>query len=208
MNTDFNQKEYDDVFQKLKNEKMDWDFDEFLDQVNPETKIIPIKKNRTPKILAWVAAASFLVFGGTYFITHSSSVEQNQRITQQISKQKDSIISSDVPLSQQQENGEEEKAKSDSAKTNIKASEANVVEEILPKKQRLRKTKKDILAKNTSDVNASEDAYKADYVIINGQKISNEKDAIDVTKYSVQLFSKKMNETMATTSNITTTDDY
>ncbi|MGL6129888.1 MAG: hypothetical protein ACRC05_22495, partial [Chryseobacterium artocarpi] len=76
----------------------------------------------------------------------------------------------------------------------------DVLDEILPKRGRLKKERKPRYADNSSISNkTSNDStmYNDSYVIVNGKRISSEKEAIDVTKYSFMKLGNEFKKTVA-----------
>jgi hypothetical protein len=76
-----------------------------------------------------------------------------------------------------------------------------VLDEILPKRGRLKKESKPKFVSNSSfkDNKALKDStgYKNSYVIVNGKRIDNVDEAINVTKYSFQIFANNVSEKLA-----------
>ena len=53
--------------------------------------------------------------------------------------------------------------------------------------------------KSAKKVSGNTAGYESNYVIINGQKIENEQEAIDLAKYSLQILSENVSKTVAHT---------
>ncbi|MDO5616505.1 MAG: hypothetical protein Q4G16_09955, partial [Cruoricaptor ignavus] len=92
-----------------------------------------------------------------------------------------------------------------SAKPDAEAEQ--MMNKILPKRGRIKKQTRERYTQNETKKIEQEtkktSEYQEGFVIINGQKIENEKEAIDVTRYSLQLLSEKVTQTVAKTEPIT-----
>jgi hypothetical protein len=75
-------------------------------------------------------------------------------------------------------------------------AEKDVLDEILPKRGRLKKERKPKYVYNSSKASDST-GYKDSYVIVNGKRIENVEEAINVTKYSFQIFANNVSEKLA-----------
>ncbi len=214
MKNDKFQNKYNQIFREMKEEKMDWNFDDFLKKTEEEkTTIIPINhKNGSafPKLF-WLAASMVLLVSlGFLFKNHNkNNIQQNADLVKsEIERQKKSGELIDT-LSINQKTI----AINDSIKKNIKkdtlemespTTEVISVEKILPKRGRIKRNSRTYLVENT--IPAKKPEYESSYVIINGQKIENEKEAIDVAKYSLQMLSDKVAQTV--TADNTFNTDY
>ena len=206
----------DDFFKALKEEKaekMDWDFDDFLAEIE-EKPIIPISGERKsgglsmPKIF-WMAASLALIFGAVFgyqYFNKKSVAEQNNMVASEIQKQK-SQFQQESQLAVNQLN-DSVKAVADTLvadSTSTKetyTSDANVLDKILPRRGRMKKTVRQRYTYNEPTNNnrttkTSNPEYQDNYVIINGHRIENEQEAIDVAKFSLQMLSNKVSETVA-----------
>jgi hypothetical protein len=75
-------------------------------------------------------------------------------------------------------------------------AEKDYLDEILPKRGRLKKERKPKYVYNSSKASDST-GYKDSYVIVNGKRIENVEEAINVTKYSFQIFANNVSEKLA-----------
>ena len=203
------QNKYNEVVNDLKEEKMNWDFEDFLqkaeDNANNEAEIISINKVKPsfPKWF-WMAASVALIFYvGFIFNDYLNSDVENQAklVENEIQKQKSDFI---------KENHEHETqvavlnsdsisgVKNDSIFQENAVAETDVLDEILSKKSRIKKEIKPRYVSNTSVENRQDSTeYKDSYVIVNGKKISNEQEAVDVTKFSMMILGTKFKKTVA-----------
>lgn len=208
MKTDKSQDKYNEIFQELKEEKMDWDFADFLAEAQKEEKtVIKISEKKSasfPK-LYWMAASLVLLASlGFYFkySTQNNIDEQEILVKNEIIKQKDSV--------EQQNNyavlPRQDSIKKDSIKTEPSVTTgAEVMDKILPKRGRLKRSTRPVYVQNSNPKKSTKKPveitpdYESNYVIINGQKIENEEEAIDVAKYSFRLLSDNVTKTVAQT---------
>ncbi len=213
MSNDKFQDKYDEIFQNLKEEKMNWDFNDFLkktEEKNDEvqeniTPIVPIDTKTKPSFPKWFWMAASVVLllsvGLIFNYTHNSNVEnQAQLVENQIKKQKDNFIEENSEHTEQVTvslpNDSVSGAKKDSVFHEIPVAEKDYLDEILPKRGRLKKERKPKYVYNSSKASDST-GYKDSYVIVNGKRIENVEEAINVTKYSFQIFANNVSEKLA-----------
>ncbi|MCS4303796.1 MULTISPECIES: hypothetical protein [unclassified Chryseobacterium] len=214
MKKDQLQDKYDEIFQDIKEEKMEWSFDDFLQQAEntkPEenaTPVIPLEEKRKPSFPKWfwMAASIMLVFGVGLFLKNNSGTEVHDKeslVKNEVLRQKSGFI-------EENNNHQEQVAvnhtdsisgtKKDSIFQDNHVAEKDVMDEILPKRGRLKKERKPRYADNSSlQNNKSKDStgYENSYVIVNGKRIDNVEEAINVTKYSFQIFANNVSEKLA-----------
>jgi len=211
MNKNKFQDKYDEVFRNIKEEKMDWDFEDFLKKAEgnkpdaEENPVIPITKAKPsfPKWF-WMAACVVAVFGIGFLINqHSDINDQAQRVENQIKQQKKDFIAENNEHQGQVAvnhiNDSIADAKKDSIFQENTLAEKDLLDDILPKRGRLKKEKRPKYADNAtykSDKSASKDStgYRDSYVIVNGKRIENVEEAINVTKYSFQILANNVSE--------------
>lgn len=213
MSNDKFQDKYDEIFQNLKEEKMNWDFNDFLkktEEKNDEvqeniTPIVPIDTKTKPSFPKWFWMAASVVLllsvGLIFNYTHHSNVEnQAQLVENQIKKQKDNFIEENSEYTEQVAvnlpNDSVSGAKKDSVFHETPVAEKDYLDEILPKRGRLKKERKPKYVYNSSKASDST-GYKDSYVIVNGKRIENVEEAINVTKYSFQIFANNVSEKLA-----------
>ena len=214
MNNDKFQNKYDEVFQDIKEEKMDWDFEDFLkkaegkeDEVEEthETPIIPIDTKAKPSFPKWFWMAASVVLllsiGFIFNYNQNSNVEnQSQLVENQIKQQKNNFIEENndhnAQVAVNHTSDSLSGAKKDSIFQDNQVAEKDYLDEILPKRGRLKKERKPKYAYNSSKT-ADSTGYKGSYVIVNGKRIENVEEAINVTKYSFQIFANNVSEKLA-----------
>lgn len=196
MNKDQYQDKYDEIFKDLKEEKMNWDFEDFLQKTessNNEAEIIPLhnKKPSFPKWF-WMAASVVLIFGVGFIFNlnqiqkqKSDFIKENHEHEKQVAVNHDSIS----------------EAKKDSIFQENTLAEKDVLDEILSKKSRIKKQTKpryvDNSHKKYNEAPADSTRYHNSYVIVNGKKIDNVEEAINITKYSFQVVANNVHQTLS-----------
>ncbi|ASW75681.1 hypothetical protein CJF12_16285 [Chryseobacterium piperi] len=209
MNNDQFQDKYKEIFRDIKEEKMDWDFDDFLQKAegvdNDDDKIIPLEKKKPsfPKWF-WMAASVVVLLGIGFVINYHQNTdikEQSQLVEHQVLQQKTDFIEENHEPEQQVavNHVDTVSVKKDSIFQENSIAEKDVMDEILPKRGRLKKEVRPKYTDNTSYKKynvAKKDStgYKNNYVIVNGKRIDNVEEAINVTKYSFQIFANNVSE--------------
>ncbi|MCW3160354.1 hypothetical protein [Chryseobacterium oryctis] len=219
MNKDKFQDKYDEVFQDLKEEKMNWDFEDFLKKAevnetegknNDATPIIPMDAKSKPSFPKWFwMAASVVLLLSIGFIFNynkeSDITEQALLVENQIKQQKNDFIEEyNEPQEQIVVNHVSDSikgTKKDSIVQDNSVAEKDVLDEILSKKGRMKKERKPKYVSNSSSKNNTSKGvstdYEDSYVIVNGKKITNEKEAIDVATYSFMKMGNEFKKTVA-----------
>lgn len=215
MNKDQFQNKYDEIFREIKEEKMDWSFEDFLQKAEGgaddpeanEASIIPLHKNKPsfPKWF-WMAAGLVLLFSIGFFFNdyRTGVIEREKLVKDEVLKQKSKFIEENNDHQEQVAVNHTDSisgAKKDSIFQENSVAEKDVLDEILPKRGRLKKESKPKFVSNSSfkDNKALKDStgYKNSYVIVNGKRIDNVDEAINVTKYSFQIFANNVSEKLA-----------
>ncbi|WP_185145526.1 hypothetical protein [Chryseobacterium shandongense] len=214
MSKDKFQDKYDEVFQHLKEEKMDWDFEDFLKKAedkegvekNDEAPIIPIDSKNKPAFPKWfwmaASAVMLLSIGFVFNYNHKSIKDQAQMVENQIKQQKNNFIEENneqqVQVAVNHVSDSVAGARKDSLFQENTMAEKDYLDEILPKRGRLKKERKPRYVDNSSYGKAADSTgYKDSYVIVNGKRIENVEEAINVTKYSFQIFANNVSEKLA-----------
>lgn len=206
------QNKYDEIFQSLKGEKIDWDFEDFLQKAEDNDSengapVIPMEAKKTPSFPKWfwMAAGLILVLSIGFIFNYnqpSDIKDQAQFVESQIKKQKRDFIEENREPEQQIAVNNTDSiagAKKDSVFQESTMAEKDVLDEILPKRGRLKKERKPKFVDNFSytrhtKTSADSTGYKDSYVIVNGKRIDNVEEAINVTKYSFQIFANNVSE--------------
>ncbi len=209
MNNDQYQNKYKEVFKDLKEEKMNWDFEDFLQKAESNGKdsddIIPITKAKPsfPKWF-WMAASVVLLFSvGLFFNDNQNADVENQAqlVATEIQKQKSDFIKENQEHQTQVavlSNDSISVEKRDSIFEENSIAEVDVLDKILSKRSRIKKETKPRYVSNTAVKNIKDSTgYKDSYVIVNGKRIDNVEEAINVTKYSFQVVAGNMNQALS-----------
>ena len=193
-------KEYQNIFRELKEEKMDWNFEDFLKKTEEkpeETKVIPLQKKSGggSQKWYWMAASLVTLFGMMMFF--------NSDITEPTLK----------PIASNESNSSEKPAQTNTIKQTenqeinsnsniIKVTKNNVKptkkinHEFRNEHQNIASQPSKTVEKSTEILENPAEEYSADYVIVNGKKIYNEEEAIDITKEAFQLFASNVTKTI------------
>jgi hypothetical protein len=215
MSNDKFQDKYDEIFQNIKEEKMEWDFEDFLkkaegkeDEVGTQNQapIIPMDMKTKPSFPKWfwmaASAVLLLSIGFVFNYNKKSAVEdQAKMVENQIKNQKNDFI---------EENGERQEqvainnvndsiaeARKDSISNENQVAEKDYLEEILPKRGRMKKDRKPKYVYNSYNSKKDSTSYNDSYVIVNGKRITSEKEAIDVATYSFMKMGSEFKKTVA-----------
>ncbi|WP_426481522.1 hypothetical protein [Chryseobacterium sp. R2ACT005] len=213
MKKDQLQDKYNEVFRDIKEEKMDWSFEDFLqtaEGAEPEqnaTPVIPLQEKKKPSFPKWfwMAASVMLVLSIGFFLNNSNKNAQDKEklVKDEILKQKSGFIEENSDHQEQVAINHTDSisgVKKDSVFQDNQVAEKDVMDEILPKRGRLKKETRPRYVSNSSNsksVNDSASAYNESYVIVNGKRISSEKEAIDVAKYSFMKLGTEFKKTVA-----------
>ena len=223
MKKDQTQDKYKEITKELKDEKMNWDFEDFLEKTKQEEKIIPLvpktKGGSFPKTFWMAASVILLVSIGIFFnYENGNTVSENDQLVQnEIKKQKDSFRQESnlaVNAINDSLKIKSDSIISDSTRTVEQTAEPDIIEQIIPKRGRINRNSRQRYAENSTSkdiekTNSKTPKYESSYVIINGQKIENEQEAIDLTKYSFRILSENVSKTVAQTEVLNSfTNDY
>jgi hypothetical protein len=192
---------------------MDWDFEDFLkkaegkhDEVEDNgAPIIPIDSKTKPSFPKWFWMAAGIVLllsiGFIFNYQNSDVKDQAQLVENQIKNQKNDFIEENNDHQEQvavNHPNDTIEAKKDSIFQENTVAEKDVLDEILPKRGRLKKERKPKFVDNSSyrkyKKASDSTGYQDSYVIVNGKKIENVEEAINVTKYSFQIFANNVSE--------------
>ena len=223
MKKDQPQDKYKEITQEIKEEKMNWDFEDFLKKTKEEEKIIPLVKKAKgaffPKTFWMAASVVLLISLGIFYNyeTKNTAKEKDRFVQNEILKTKDSLQQeSSLAINP---NSDTLKVKSDvkvsDSTSNVEKKETDLIEQIVPKRGRINRNPRQRYAtvstpnKIEKKAKKQNSEYESNYVIINGQKIENEQEAIDLTKYSFRILSENVSKTVAQTEVINSfTTDY
>ena len=201
---------YDKIFNELKEEKMNWDFEDFLAKAEEKEEIIPLNKKSSGGTISkfyWMAASLvLLISAGVFFkFNQTKSIEdQDVFVKTEILKQKNDFGNGNEIVALQ--TNDSVKIVTDSLVSDSVSHKdaADMVEKILPKRGRIKRESRPQFVQNSPEKSAKKPAenntdYNSNYVIINGQRIENEQEAIDLTKFSFRILSENVSKTVAST---------
>ena len=192
MNNDKFQDKYNQIFQELKEEKMDWDFEDFLEKAeknSADEKIVPIQKKGGGSNTQWfwMAASVALLFGlGMFF----RNTPEKNNVEPSIVSRNTSSVKKDVSKSVVENVG------------TVSVTRKIDVEAAKKKKSRYRNNAQ-YLAKNSvkhhhkSAQNEEEIIeYNPNFVIINGKPVATEEEAINYTKTALDMLGGNINSAL------------
>lgn len=200
--------QYDKIFNELKEEKMKWDFEDFLAETEEKEQIIPLKPKSSGGTISkfyWMAASLVLLISvGAFFkFNDTKSIEdQDILVKNEIIKHKNEFGNGNEIVANHTNNSLN--IVSDSLVSDSVSSRdaADMVEKILPKRGRIKRETRPQFVQNSPEKSAKKQEvknndYNPNFVIINGQKIENEQEAIDLTKFSFRILSENVSKTVA-----------
>ena len=192
MNKDKFQDKYNQIFQELKEEKMDWDFEDFLEKAeknSADEKIVPIQKKGGGSNTQWfwMAASVALLFGlGMFF----RNTPEKNNVEPSIVSTNTSSVKKDVSKPVVENVG------------TVSVTRKIDVEPAKKKKSRYRNNAQ-YLAKNSvkhhhkSAQNEEEIIeYNPNFVIINGKPVATEEEAINYTKTALDMLGGNINSAL------------
>lgn len=211
---------YKEITQEIQKEKMKWDFEDFLEKTK-EDKTIPLNKNKGGSIskFYWMAASVVLLLalGINYQNAFKNSIEEKDHLVKnEILLQKKDFENNNVIIATNSTDSLKmvtDSLLTDSISTADERKSSDLMDQILPKRGRIKRDLQPRFVENTKSEKIPEKSktsqYESNYVMINGQKIENEQEAIDLTKYSFRILSENVSKTVAQTEALNSfTNDY
>lgn len=193
-------KEYQNIFRELKEEKMDWNFEDFLKKTEEkpeETKVIPLQKKSGggSQKWYWMAASLFTLFGMMMFFNPDITEPTLKPIASNGSNSSEKPAQTNIikPTKNQDINNNSNIIKI--TKNNVKPTK-KINHEFRNEHQNIASQPSKTVEKSTEILENPAEEYSADYVIVNGKKIYNEEEAIDITKEAFQLFASNVTKTI------------
>ena len=208
MKNDHTDKKYSEIFNDLKSEKMNWDFDDFLAKAENQEKIIPLQKERNsatfPKFFWMAASVVLLVSLGIFFtIFNKNQIEEQDDLSKtEILKQKNDFGNGNEIVAVHTQDSLKTVRDSIITDSPAEISGDEMMDKILPKRGRLKRQVRQHYVsapRKSAPEKSATPEYQSNYVIINGQRIENEQEAIDIAKYSFQVLSENVSKTVAHT---------
>ena len=169
-----------------RNQTMDWTFEDLINEV-PEAKLIPLTRNKVSlnRMIAAAAAVAAIVMAVTFWPTAKPYTELADKVPVDKKVDSNKISTYDTPTELTAITVEEKNVTKKQRSTESKS--ASTV------KQKQKPMSKKTILKNPN----SEAEVLQDYlVLVNGKPITNEQDAIDITRASLAMFSRNLSSTM------------
>lgn len=193
MNKDKFQDKYTEIFQEIKEEKMDWNFEDFLAQAEQKTesaKIVPLQKKSSKQWL-YIAASLVLIAGFGVILKNNFSEITTVKPTE-IAKANDSesdenqIITNNETIAKTDEN-------------TFPITRTVNTEPIKRKKSKYKKSAQYLAQNSTKNHHNSAKSddenieYNPSFVIINGKPVATEDEAIKYTKSAIDMLGGNIN---------------
>lgn len=193
-------KEYQNIFRELKEEKMDWNFEDFLKKTEEkpeETKVIPLQKKSGggSQKWYWMAASLATLFGMMMFFNPDITEPTLKPIASNESNSSEKPAQTNIikPTENQDINNNSNTIKV--AENYVKPTK-KINHEFRNEHQNIASQPSKTVENSTEILENPAEEYSADYVIVNGKKIYNEEEAIDITKEAFQLFASNVTKTI------------
>ena len=169
-----------------RNQTMDWTFEDLISEV-PKVKLIPLTRNKVSlnRMIAAAAAVAAIVMAVTFWPTAKPYTELADKVPVDKKVDSNKISTYDTPTELTAITVEEKNVTTKQRFTESKSAST------VKQKQTLT-YKKNILKKPNSEAEVLQDYL----VMVNGKPITNEQDAIDITRASLAMFSRNLSSTM------------
>lgn len=208
MKKEASQEKYEEIFRSIKEEKMEWNFEDFLMQTeNSHIKTADCAKGyrKTNPKFFWIAASLLLAAALLFvfkFMNKSYLENQNKLVIREIQRQKKTGEINDTMKIDQKTVAVIDTLKfekKDTIQNEKNETGSDVTDKILSKHARMRRNFKPRYAGDShaehrlnNGVPDSSKIYHASYVIVNGKRIEDEGEAIKITKKAVNMLSENM----------------
>ena len=172
-----------------RNQTMDWTFEDLIREV-PKAKLIPLTRNKISlnRMIAAAAAVAAIVMAMTFWPTAKPYTELADKVPVDKKVDSNKISTYDTPTELTAITVEEKNVTTKQRFTESKSASTVKQKQTLTYK----KNKKTILKKPNSEAEVLQDYL----VLVNGKPITNEQDAIDITRASLAMFSRNLSSTM------------
>lgn len=196
MNKDSFQDKYQEIFQEMKEEKMNWDFDDFLaktEEKPQDAKIVPLHK-KSSKQWMYIAASMVLIAGFGVILKNNFSENTTIKPTE--------IAKTNTSKTTENQNIANDLSIASNSDNSIQITRNVNTEPIKRKKSKYKNTAQ-YLAKNNYkstykhhkniEKTEQEVEYNPNFVIINGKPVASEDDAIKYTKNAIDMLGGNIN---------------
>ena len=168
-----------------RNQTMDWTFEDLIKEV-PEAKLIPLTRNKVSlnRMLTAAAAAAAIVMAVILWPTAKPYTELADKVSVKKKADSNKTLTYKTPapfITTTEDKNVPKKQRSTESKS------ASTV-----KRNQILSSKRNILKKPNAEAEVLQDYL----VIVNGKPITNEQDAIDITRASLAMFSRNLSSTM------------
>lgn len=194
MNTDKFQDKYNEIFQELKEEKMDWNFDDFLAQTEKplEAKIVSLKK-KPSKQWIYLAASMAVIVGFGIVLKNNFSEKTNIEPTK--------IVQNTATENTSIQNITKIESTVKTADNTMPITRTINTEPVKRKKSKYKNTAQYLAKnhqstyKNQKKVHIDDEIveYNPSFVIINGKPVATEDEAIKYTKNAIDMLGGNIN---------------
>lgn len=193
MNKDKFQDKYNEIFQEIREEKMDWNFEDFLAQTEEKpqgAKIVPLHKKSSKQWL--YIAASLVLIAGFGIILKNNFSENNTVEPTEIAK-------TNAKKTIENQNIANDLSIASSSDNSIQITRNVNTEPIKRKKSKYKNTAQYLVqnsTKNHHDSAKNDDKnieYNPNFVIINGKPVATEDEAIKYTKNAIDMLGGNIN---------------
>lgn len=187
MNNKTLEEKYKELLQEIKNEKLNWNFDDFIKKSSSHAEVPPFSQPKNIRFLKvfWIAASLALLFClglGLKMLLNKNEPIQNKIVKTEQKKNNDNLALLTDSLQQNKNKIEKQLLTNNSKK-------------LKPKKQNqstLTQNKKQAHNKSFK----IEKSYQPNFVMVNGKEIESEKEAIAVTKEAFTIIALNMRQTI------------
>jgi hypothetical protein len=181
-----------------------------LAKAEEKEEIIPLNKKSSRRTISkfyWMAASLVLLISMGVFLKFNSSKnikDQDHLVKTEILKQKEDFSKGNKIIALSINDSVNVVSDSLISDSTAITHDEDVLEKILPKRGRIKRQTRPQFVQNfpkkpAIKPEAKNNDYNSNYVIINGQKIENEQEAIDLTKFSFRILSENVSKTVAAT---------
>ena len=169
-----------------RNQTMDWTFEDLIEEVS-EAKLIPLTRNKVSlnRMLTAAAAAAAIVMAVILWPTAKPYKELADKVTVEKKADSNKPLTYTAPAAFIATTTEDKNVPKKQRSSESKS--ASTV-----KQNQTLSFKKNILKKPNAEAEVLQDYL----VIVNGKPITNEQDAIDITRASLAMFSRNLSSTM------------
>jgi len=193
MNKDKFQDKYNEIFQEIREEKMDWNFEDFLAQTEEKpqgAKIVPLQKKSSKQWL-YIAASLVLIVGFGIILKNNFSENNTVEPTE--------IAKTNAKKTIENQNIANDLSIASNSDNSIQITRNVNTEPIKRKKSKYKNTAQYLAQNSTKNHHNSAKnddkniEYNPNFVIINGKPVATEDEAIKYTKNAIDMLGGNIN---------------